>query len=413
MMKFFEHFIAVCALSVGIAGSASAQKNPDLAPTPPMGWNSWNFFGKAAINEQVCLEVMDAMAERGLIRAGYNYFVIDGGWRDKLNEKGEITVHPEKFPRGIKFLADYAHSKGLKFGLHTVPGRFDCGGDHVGGWNNEEVQVKQFVSWGVDFIKLDKCRFDMGADKKPVPWELEVEKEVYHKWAKMLRECGRDITFSISAYRYLDWYPEWCNMARTTGDIMSRGSGGCYFERSDISGKKSLFTVMEIADKNERLYMHAGNGYWNDPDMLAIGEQGLTMEEQKIHFALWCIMGSPLFLGNDPRNLSAEEVAMITNRDAIRVNQEIQAEAQGRRIYKEGDLEIWKKELAGGKCALLLLNRSRDRAGSIHADFAKLGLSAKMKVKNIYTAADYGVCKDFLHDFTARGGIFLLLEKVK
>jgi len=295
--------------------------------------------------------------------------------------------------------------------LHTVPGRFDCGGDRVGGWGNEEAQVREFVSWGLDFIKLDKCRFDRDANNKTVPWKIDDEQNVYRKWSEMLRECGRDITFSISAYRFLDWYPDWCNMARTTGDIMSRGSGGCYFERSDISGKKSLYTVMEIADRNDSLYRYAGNGYWNDPDMLAIGDQGLTMDEQKIHFALWCIMSAPLILGNDPRNMSAEELAMITNKEAIAVDQDVTAEAQGHRVFKDGDLEIWKKGLSGGKCALLLVNRSRDKAGSITADFAKLGLSAKMKVKDIYTGRDYGVRSNFKCDFAKRGGTFLLLEK--
>ena len=136
-----------------------AQKNPDLAKTPPMGWNSWNWFGKKEINEQVVREVIDAIVNQGLKDAGYTYVVVDGGWRDvKLDPDGKLVAHPVKFPHGIKPLADYAHSKGLKFGLHVVPGTHDCGGDPVGGFNREEIHVRQFVEWGLDFIKLDLCR---------------------------------------------------------------------------------------------------------------------------------------------------------------------------------------------------------------------------------------------------------------
>src|SRR5690242_19416447 len=128
-----------------------------LAPAPPMGWNSWNWFGKDQINEKIVREVIDAIVKNGLRDAGYKYVVVDGGWRDTvLGPNGELRADPHKFPHGIKALADYAHSKGLKFGLHTVPGTWDCGGDKVGGYGHEKVQIQQFVNWGIDFIKLDK-----------------------------------------------------------------------------------------------------------------------------------------------------------------------------------------------------------------------------------------------------------------
>jgi alpha-galactosidase len=155
--KFLICFIFYVFVFTGL--NTFGQKDPDLAPTPPMGWNSWNYFGKHDINEKIVYEVIDAMVEHGLRDAGYNYVVIDGGWRDvKLSPEGKLLPHPEKFPNGIKPLADYAHERGLKFGLHTVPGTHDCGGDEVGGYNREELHIQQFVEWGLDFVKVDLCR---------------------------------------------------------------------------------------------------------------------------------------------------------------------------------------------------------------------------------------------------------------
>jgi alpha-galactosidase len=163
MMKLL---LKLMCLSVALLICVSCTE--ELAPTPPMGWNSWNWWGKKEINEQVVRDTIDAMAANGLQEAGYEYIVIDGGWRDvKLDPDGKLLFHPEKFPNGIKPLADYAHSKGFKFGLHTCPGTHDCGGDKVGAWGIEEVHINQFVEWGLDFVKVDKCRFDIEGAPKP------------------------------------------------------------------------------------------------------------------------------------------------------------------------------------------------------------------------------------------------------
>ena len=311
-----------------LAQQITAQQNNKIAPTPPMGWNSWNWFGKQEVNEVIIKQCMDAIVDNGLLDAGYNYFVIDGGWRDtKLGPNGELLPHPEKFPHGIKILADYAHSKGLKFGLHTVPGTADCGGDPVGGFGHEKVQMKQFVDWGLDFIKLDKCRYADG-------WNEELLKKTYEKWKGLIDKSGRDIVLSISAYVWRDWYPEIGQMARTTGDIKARVSGGAVFD--DKKG-----SVMEIAEINNKSAQFAGNGYWNDPDMLAVGNQGLTVDEQKVHFALWCIMSSPLILGNDPRDMTVEEKDIITNELAISINQD--PTEQGKLIKAKNKREVWAK----------------------------------------------------------------------
>ncbi|MGD9558221.1 MAG: sulfatase-like hydrolase/transferase [Mangrovibacterium sp.] len=376
---------------------AVKRNSKSLAPTPPMGWNSWNWFGKRAVNEENMKQCMDAIVAQGLADAGYEYFIIDGGWRDtKLGPNGELLPHPEKFPHGIKALADYAHSLGLKFGLHTVPGTHDCGGDPVGGYGHEEVQVKQFVDWGLDFIKLDKCKYAGG-------WNEVVLKQTYEKWSELLKNSGRDIVLSISAYTWRDWYPEVGEMARTTGDIRARVTGGAVFDSN-----KPL-SVMGISEENNKWAGFAGNGYWNDPDMLATGEQGLTPEEQKVHFALWCIMSSPLMLGNDPRVMSPEEKAIILNEQAIAVNQD--PTEQGRRIKKEGTTEVWAKKLKGGRTAVLLLNRDSNRSQDVILSLTDLGISGNIKALDIWSGKQLGPFpKTISEKVDPLAGLFLLLN---
>lgn len=337
----------------------SAQKRPELAPSPPMGWNSWNWFGKKEINEQTVREVIDALSSTGLKDAGYNYVIVDGGWRDvKLDPEGRLVAHPVKFPHGIKALADYAHAKGLKFGVHVVPGTHDCGGDAVGCFGREELHLSQFVDWGLDFVKLDLCRQSADpcstCEKNNSGWSEQTIKDTYAKWSRLLAGCGRDILFSISAYRFRDWNPEVCNLSRTTYDIQCRiNKEGAVFDKPDRSNTNYL-SVMAAAVNNDLSAKYAGNGYWNDPDMMVTGNQGLSNAEQESHFALWCIMSSPLFLGNDPRNMDEFEKKLITNHEAIAINQD--PSEQGRLVKDEDNTQIWMKKLSNGKVAYLLLN---------------------------------------------------------
>jgi alpha-galactosidase len=382
----------------------NSQNSKLLCPNPPMGWNSWNWFGKNEINEENIKACMDAMVAEGLLDAGYNYFVIDGGWRDtKLGPNGELLAHPEKFPHGIKPLADYAHSLGLKFGLHTVPGTHDCGGDPVGGFGHEEVQVQQFVDWGLDFIKLDKCKYADG-------WNEDLVKQTYEKWRGLLDNCSREIVLSISAYVWRDWYPEVGQMARTTGDIMAKCNSkeGTLFD-PPADYKKRFLSVMEIAEINNQPAGLARNGYWNDPDMLSVGEQGLSVEEQKAHFALWCIMSSPLFLGNDPRNMQPEEKKMITNKLAISINQD--PTEQGKRIKTDGKTEVWAKKTKDGNTAVLLLNRSSDSSKNVSISPLELGIAGKVNAVDIYTGKSLGkISKSITHNLAPHSSLFLLVN---
>ena len=384
---------------IGVNKGDAAQ----LAATPPMGWNSWNWFGKNHINEKTVKEVIDAMVQEGLRDAGYEYVVIDGGWRDTvLAPDGGLRVNPVNFPHGIKVLADYAHSKGLKLGLHTAAGTCDCGGDRVGGYGHEETQVQQFVDWGIDFIKLDKCKMDNG-------WNEALVKEVYTKWSRLLKDCGRAIVFSISAYKFRDWNPEVSQLSRTTGDISAKSNGGAVFDTL-ARAKKYRNSVMKIATLNNASAQYAGNGYWNNPDMLSVGAQGLSVPQQQSEFALWCIMSAPLILGNDPRNMTPAERRIILNTKAIAVDQD--PTEQGKRISRDGYTEIWAKHLADGRVAVLLLNRNQYDSEQMTLDFGRVGISGKANVQRIYADENLGeFTGSFSRSVPPQSSLFLIIGK--
>ena len=393
-----------------------SQHSSSIALTPPMGWNSWNWFGKNTIDEKIVIEVIDAMANEGLRDAGYIYVVVDGGWRDtKLGPNGELLPHPVRFPNGIKPLADYAHSKGLKFGLHTVPGTHDCGGDKVGGFGHEKVQIQQFVDWGIDFVKLDKCKYSDGIPDASKPtdrggWNEELVKDTYMKWSHLLKVSGRDIILSISAYIWRDWYPEAGHMARTTFDIRARE--GDPSRKAVFDSIPYNLSVMGISEENNKLARYAADGYWNDPDMLVTGEQGLSLDEQKVHFALWCIMSSPLILGNDPRHMTRDEKDIILNKDAILINQD--TTEQGKQIKVEGDCEIWSKKLKNGNIAVLLLNRNKSGNKNITLDFGEIGISREVQIKDVYAKKKIGsFSKSISKQIKPQAGLFMLIDMIE
>ena len=387
-------------LCFGLAVAASG-KAADVAP-PPMGWNSWNWHGKPAINEGVVRETIDAMVATGLRDAGYRYVIVDGGWRaTRLAPNGELMAHAVKFPGGMKALADYAHERGLKLGVHTVPGTNDCGGDPVGGYGHEEVQVREFAAWGLDFIKLDKCRFSEG-------WTEDKVHEVYAHWAELLRHADREMVFSISAYTYRDWYPGTARMARTTADIRARIHGGAVFDQGPTDTRGPL-SVMAIADINDRAAKFAGNGYWNDPDMMVTGGQGLTPDEERAHFALWCVMTAPLMLGDDPRHLTPLERDILLNRECLAVDQD--TTEQGRRVRATNGVEVWVKRLAGDRAAVLLLNRDAHAAKEAELQPADVPLKAPWRGRDLFRGEDLPAGAPVRATLPPHGAWFLLVTR--
>lgn len=330
-MKYLFLLLSILALQV------SAQKFQDLAQTPPMGWNSWNYFECENVNEQVIREMADAMAENGMKEVGYEYIIIDDCWQVGRDEKGVIIVDAEKFPSGIKSLADYVHSKGLKFGIYSDAGTHTCGG-RPGSKSFEKTDAQTYANWGVDYLKYDWCNTE-GQD--PI--------ESYTLMRDALFEAGRPIVFSICDWGYSspwEWAGEVGHLWRTTLDISDRWDG-------DRWGNQLGWTV--ILEKQNGLEKYAGPSHWNDPDMLEVGNPGLTTNEARAHFSMWCMLAAPLICGNDLKNMPLEIKEILTQKEMIAINQDILGK-QGFKIYDEGNFEIWQKPLSNGDIALCFLN---------------------------------------------------------
>jgi len=301
-----------------------------------MGWNSWNKFA-CNISEQTVRATADAMVSSGMKDAGYEYVVIDDCWHGQRDANGFITADPVKFPSGIKALADYIHSKGLKFGIYSDAGRQTCGG-RPGSQGHEYQDALTYARWGVDYLKYDWC--DTG-DRNP--------KEAYAVMADALRSTGRDIVFSLCEWGNSEpwlWAKNTGNLWRTTGDITDKWSGKYNYS----------WGVTNIVDFNEPHWSYAGPGHWNDPDMLEVGNGGMTTAEYRSHFSLWVMMAAPLIAGNDIANMDEATRSILLNKEVIAVDQD-KLGVQGRRVVKDGDKEVWVKPLAGGEWAVLLFNR--------------------------------------------------------
>ena len=279
-----------------------------IVNTPPMGWNSWNTFG-ADIHEKMIFETADAMVEQGLLDCGYQYLVIDDCWSKRVRDaNGRLEADPEKFPHGMKYVADYVHSKGLKFGMYSCCGAVTCAG-YPGSYQHEYTDAATFAEWGVDFLKYDYCFRDTHV----------LPALHYRKMGLALANCGRDILFSACNWGF-DKVPDWI---KTTGAGMWRTTPDMFDTWGSI--KKITEAQFDLLSANSR-------GCFNDMDMLVVGMNGkgnvakqettLTFEEYKTHFSIWALLGSPLFLGCDVRNMTAETKQILTNRDLLAVSQD-------------------------------------------------------------------------------------------
>lgn len=379
-----KRFAAVCLMTSALALASAplamaADKDPPprvangLAQKPPMGWNSWNKFA-CNIDEQTVRRMADAMASNGMKAAGYEYIVIDDCWHGARDAGGFITYDAKRFPGGIKALSDYVHAKGLKFGIYSDAGRLTCGG-RPGSQGHEYQDAKTYADWGVDYLKYDWCSTG-----------TRNAEEAYTLMADALRETGRDIVFSMcewgTAKPWL-WAQNVGNLWRTTGDITDKWDG-----KHDYA-----LGVLRIVDLNEPLYPFAGPGHWNDPDMLEVGNGGLTTTEYQSHFSLWALMAAPLIAGNDIANMDEATRAILLNKEVIAVNQDAMG-VQGRRIRDDGDLEVWSKPLADGGRAVILFNRSAG-SQSIAVNWTELGYPASLsaEVRDLWAKKGLGKMK--------------------
>jgi alpha-galactosidase len=358
--------LLVAALLLAPLGAVAQVRQLDngLARTPPMGFNTWNKFA-CNVNEDLIKGIADAMVSSGMRDAGYQYVVIDDCWQvGRDSATGRIVPDPQRFPHGMRALADYVHSKGLKFGLYTDAGRRTCEG-RPGSYQHYELDARTYAEWGVDYTKVDWCYAD----------SLNARVQ-YTQFRDALLAAGRPIVFSICEWgsnRPWEWAPGVGNLWRTTGDISDR-----------------WWSMIRIADASASHARAAGPGGWNDPDMLEVGNGGMTAEEYRVHFSLWAIMAAPLIAGNDIRTMSDTTRDILTNREVIAVDQDSLGAQGWLAAQPSPDLQVWVKPLRDGARAVALVNRT-EAAAEIAAAWSTIGLPpGPATVRDLWAHAERG-----------------------
>jgi alpha-galactosidase len=373
--------LLLCALALALPYTALAQLQRDsLAHTPPMGWNSWNKF-QCNVSEDLIKSVADAIASNGMKEAGYEYVVIDDCWQVSRDDNGNIVADAQHFPSGIKTLADYVHSKGLKFGIYSDAGTKTCAG-RPASQGHEYQDALQYARWGVDYLKYDWCNTG-----------TRNAEEAYTTMSNALLSTGRPIVFSMcewgTAKPWL-WGKGIGNLWRTTGDISDHFEG----KKKWPDGSCCSYGMLDIVEMQNGIETYAGPGHWNDPDMLEVGNGGMSNSEYQAHFSFWALLAAPLMSGNDVRSMTPEIKEILTNKEVIAIDQD-KLGRQGRRISQNGDLEIWARPLSDGGRAVILLNRGTAE-GEIKVAWEQLAypnhLSAK--VRDLWAHKDLGSFTD-------------------
>lgn len=343
-------FLRFLTLAIVLLGATAIAETAPLAATPPMGWNSWNKFG-CNVSEDMIKSMADAMVKSGMKDAGYQYVVIDDCWQVSRDAHGDIVPDSQRFPSGIKALADYVHSLGLKFGIYSDAGSKTCAG-RPGGLGHEYQDALKYAAWGVDYLKYDWCNTT-----------TQDAKASYANIRAALDAAGRPIVLSIcewgTAKPWLWGAEAGGNLWRTTGDITDKWEAKAKWP----DGSCCALGVTGILDLQVGLESFAGPGHWNDPDMLEVGNGGMTDNEYRSHFSLWSILAAPLIAGNDLRDMRPEIRDILTNKEVIAINQDPLGR-QGRRVRKDGDLEVWAKQLKDGSRAVILFNRGATEQNS-------------------------------------------------
>lgn len=387
--KLFLLFFFSTAISF-----ANAQQ---LAPTPPMGWMTWNFFGEN-INESIIREMADAMVSSGMRDAGYHYIMIDDGWQGGRDNKNNIIPDPKKFPSGIKALADYVHSKGLKLGIYSDAAQLTCAG-YTASYGFEDQDAKTFASWGIDYLKYDYCY---------APGDSVTAKTRYRKMGDALKKSGRDIVFSICEWgqRY-PWF--WAanaggNLWRTTYDV-----------------RDSWSSLMYIYEINVELDKYAAPGRWNDPDMLIVGLRGKSGPasdlggtgcndiEYMSNMSLWSIMASPLIATNDIRSMSDVYREILTNPEVIAINQDPLGK-QAARVISRDSLDVLLKPLSNGDYAVAIMNKG-SKTKKVALSFSELKLDGAYEIRDLWQKKNIGQGTQWKGDVLTHETKFYRLKK--
>ena len=367
-----------------------------LAAKPPMGWNSWNHFADKVTDADL-RTAADQLVSTGMRDAGYIYVNLDDTWEAKRDAQGVLHTN-ERFP-DMKALANYIHSKGLKFGIYSSPGDKTCGG-YAGSLDHEEQDAKMYAAWGVDYLKYDLCSFqdNMAKAKADHPQDPEAANKLmiaaYRKMSNALKATGRPILYSLCQYgvdQPWKWGPDiGANMWRTTDDI------------DDTYGR-----MIAIGFSQAGLAKYAAPGHWNDPDMLEVGNGKMSEDEYRTHMTLWVILAAPLLAGNDLSKMSEADKALLMNKDAIAIDQDPLGK-QGDRLYQSGDFDVWTKPLSEGRVAVGFFNRSWS-VRDVSVDLAEIGFKGGANVRDVWKGTDLGHRTGIVTDTLPKHGATLLV----
>jgi alpha-galactosidase len=363
--------VGIAALGFLAATGNSQALDNGLARTPPMGWNSWNKFA-CNVSEDLIKQAADAMVSSGMRDAGYQYVVIDDCWQVDRDAQGNIIPDAKRFPTGMKALADYVHAKGLKFGLYSDAGTGTCQ-NRPGGRGYEFQDARQYAAWGVDYLKYDWCNHS-----------TQDSAASYSIMRDALKKSGRPIVFSLCEWGSTKpwlWAGDVGNLWRSTGDIVDKWDG---------KEKWGGLGVVQILDLQDGLQSYAGPGHWNDPDMLEVGNGGMSLTEYRAHFSMWCLLEAPLMAGNDIRSMQGDIRDILTNKEVIAIDQDPLGR-EGRRVKRADGLEVWAKQLADGGRAVALLNRTGAEA-NITVSWTDLGYPDHLaaRVRDLWAKKDLG-----------------------
>jgi len=391
--RYIPSVCATMALVLTLmSGQAMLCQSVPLAVTPPMGWNSWNHFG-AKVTDADVRATADAMVASGMRDAGYTYVNIDDDWEGERDAQGNIHSNI-RFP-DMKALADYVHSKGLKLGIYSSPGTKTCEGN-AGSYGYEQKDADTFAAWGVDFLKYDLCSYmdemKLHDPKQDPQLALAMMKEAYAKMHQALVNTHRPIVYSICQYgvgSVWEWGPKvGANLWRTTDDI-----------RDDYR------SMALIGFSQAGLEKFAGPGHWNDPDMLEVGNGGMTPDQYRTQMSLWAMLAAPLLAGNDLSKMDDVTKSILINREVIAVDQD-KLGIQGSRV---GPPQIWMKPLSGGAKAVAMFNYvTDDEAEPQTLQFKDVGFDGPVHVRDLWAHKDLGVLEGSYTVTIPQGGVVML-----
>ena len=377
MKKICISLMCLATLTINEANAQGTQRNK-LAQTPPMGWMTWNLF-KGNINEKLIRETADAMVESGLADAGYKYLFIDDLWQGGRDAQNNIIPDAKKFPSGIKALADYVHSKGLKLGIYSDAAQLTCGG-YTASLGFEEQDARTFASWGIDYLKYDYCN---------APEDSATARLRYRTMADALQKSGRDIVLGVCEWGQRK-AEEWCE---SVGGQLWRTSYDVRDMWKDVVNQGGM-GILDIINITAPISQYARQGQWPDMDMLVVGLNGkggpssdlggvgCNYTEYQTQMSMWCMLSSPLALSNDLRKLTEQDKNIILNKEAIAINQDALGKAAERKINAEG-YQVYVRPLSGHRYAIALMNTA-DKAQKLNINFKQVGLNGTYKVRDIW-----------------------------